>query len=600
MSADPLSAPQEKSLRRKLCLMMFVQIFIWGAWYELGFAYIPSLKFAGWQNSLIFDAFNIGALVALLFSTQFADRKFAAEKFLGVSHVVGGAAILALFFLQAPVGTNPGEVASVKIVGRGTKLTQGTGEFPNGTRVLVDNVTETDDNDRNDWSIEERAELRKYAEAKPEDRAKLAENIGKATKFWAAFEHDLKAYEAATPAEREEKKLKDPRFNVTFLVSEHKKDETGRDWAIGDAKAPLAPFWVFFALMLVHCVFYVPTISITNSIAFANLKDPAREFGPVRVWGTIGWIVASWPFIFILVNWAAVPAMGSIDPATGKEVGFTGWLGKVLGTSKTGLEASTAQRYIFLVAGLASFVLAALSPTLPHTPPKPATGDDALATLKAAKLLKHPFVAVLFLVTFIDAAVHQSFFYWTAGFLQTPANDGGVGIPANLVLPVMKIGQIAEILTMLALGYVLKSLGWRTTMIIGVLGHGARFAVFAFYPEQWAAITVNVLHGICYAFFFATVYIFVDEFFPKDVRSSAQGLFNVLILGIGPFVANQVCGELGEVYKTSTGKNYSAIFQYSMGAAFAGALILALFFHPPSEQVKEPPGESPEEIPNVA
>ena len=108
MASAELETPQEKALRRKLSLMMFLQIFIWGAWFELGFAYIPTLKFASWQNDLIFGAFNIGALVALLFSTQFADRKFAAEKFLGISHVIGGAAILGLFFLQVPVGTYPG------------------------------------------------------------------------------------------------------------------------------------------------------------------------------------------------------------------------------------------------------------------------------------------------------------------------------------------------------------------------------------------------------------------------------------------------------------------------------------------------------------
>jgi hypothetical protein len=362
------------------------------------------------------------------------------------------------------------------------------------------------------------------------------------------------------------------------VVKESKPDEI-----IGDATAPLAPFWLFFLLMFVHCIFYVPTVSITNSIAFANLKDPAREFGPVRVWGTIGWIVASWPFIFILVNWAKVPAIAEVGPVS--------WLGSALGTSKEGVEASAAQRYIFLVAGLASFVLAAISPTLPHTPPKPATGGDALATIKAARLLKHPFVAILFLVTFIDAAVHQSFFYWTASFLKTD-----VGIPANWVPPVMKIGQIAEILTMLALGYVLKSLGWRATMIFGVLGHAARFAVFAFFPEPWAAVTVNVLHGICYAFFFATVYIFVDEFFPKDVRSSAQGLFNVLILGFGPFVANLICGQLGVIYKSGDKLNYHAIFQYSMFAALTGAVILALFFHPPKEAMKEPVIDKPEEM----
>src|SRR5204862_894102 len=104
--------------------------------------------------------------------------------------------------------------------------------------------------------------------------------------------------------------------------------------------------------------------------------------------------------------------------------------------------------------------------------------------------------------------------------------------------PVMSVGQLAEIGTMAFLGYVLKNLGWRWTMIIGILGHTVRFAVFAFFPEPAPAILVNVLHGICYAFFFATVYIFVDEFFPHDVRASAQGLFNLLILGLGPLAGN--------------------------------------------------------------
>ena len=348
-----------------------------------------------------------------------------------------------------------------------------------------------------------------------------------------------------------------------------------------------APFWPFFILMLIHSVFYVPTISITNSIAFANLRDPAREFGPVRVWGTIGWIAASWPFIFILTDWARVPAFG--------DVGFTEWLGKVFGTSVEGEAAMRLKAYVFLVAGAASLVLAAFSLVLPHTPPKPATGEDSLAWLKAMKLLKHPFVAVLFLVTFIDAAVHQSFFFWTFTFLG-PKGDGGViDIPANWVGPVMKIGQIAEIVTMLFLGFVLKRFGWRTTMAIGVLGHAARFAVFAFYPEQVPAILINVVHGICYAFFFATVYIFVDEFFPKDVRSSAQGLFNVLILGIGPFAANFACGRLKAEYTVDKVVDYHIVFQYSMFAALIGALFLFFFFYPPTDRAKEPPHSTPEE-----
>src|SRR5207244_12804840 len=109
------------------------------------------------------------------------------------------------------------------------------------------------------------------------------------------------------------------------------------------------------------------------------------------------------------------------------------------------------------------------------------------------------------------------------------------------------------------------------------------FADFAYYPEPWAAISINAVHGICYAFFFATVYIFVDEFFPKDARSSAQGLFNFLILGIGPFVANLVSPRLGVLHQVrdEAGRvtlDFQAIFQYSLGTALVAALLLVVLF----------------------
>src|SRR5207247_6961979 len=96
---------------------------------------------------------------------------------------------------------------------------------------------------------------------------------------------------------------------------------------------------------------------------------------------------------------------------------------------------------------------------------------------------------------------------WTGSFLSSAPTVGGVGIPGNWVMPVMSIGQIAEILTMLVLGATLKSLGWRATMIIGILGHAARFAVYAFFPQnRELIILVQVFHGICLSFFFAYVY----------------------------------------------------------------------------------------------
>jgi MFS family permease len=436
----------------KLSVMMFLEFFIWGAWLPLIFGYLPSLNFkAGpevvsfaslsdaWNTVISFEqgwilnAFAIASLTALLFSTQFADRNFAAERFLAFSHLVGGCAMVALT-----------------------------------------------------WT-------------------------------------------------------------TTFSP--------------------------FFVLMLIHCLFYVPTISITNSIAFANLSDPQKEFGRIRLWGTIGWIAASVPFVFVLADWAKIPEFGSVD--------FVTWLGAALGTAKEGDSAKEATRYIFLASGIASLVLAAFSLILPHTPPKPAgQGGEKLAWVEAVKLLGIPFVLVLWIVTFFDAAVHQGYFLFTNDFLQR------IGVPSNWVMPAMSIGQLAEIGTMAMLGYFLKRLGWRYTMIIGILGHALRFAVFSLMPPPWLAIGIIVVHGICYAFFFATVYIFVDEFFPKDARSSAQGLFNLQILGFGQLAANFGWPWLAAEYFTPEGTkqiNFGKFFLVPSAVALGAAIFLFLFFRPPEK-----------------
>ena len=425
-----------KAIRFKLILMMVLEFFIWGAWFPLIFGYLPSLGYTPSQQSWILNAFPIAAIVGMFFSNQFADRNFAAEKFLSASHLIGGVAMLSLAWVHA--------------------------------------------------------------------------------------------------------------------------------------------FWPFFLLMLVHCLLYVPTISITNSIAFANMKDAQKEFGVVRMGGTIGWILAAWPFTFILVDWAKVHAAAP--------QGIVAWLGTVLASGLTGQALQEGTKWTFIVAGAASLVLAAFSLTLPHTPPKPVeAGANKFAWLEAVRLLSIPFILILWIVTFVDATVHNLFFNWTGRFLGTDSAGGGVGIPGNWIMPVMSIGQIAEILTMLVLGAALKRLGWRTTMIVGILGHAARFAVFAFLPQYpQLVVLVNVLHGIAYAFFFATVYIFVDEFFPKDARASAQGLFNLMILGFGPLVANTLGPILiSETFNHGGVVDFRSLWIVPLVSAIAAAVGLALLFHPP-------------------
>ncbi len=315
-------------------------------------------------------------------------------------------------------------------------------------------------------------------------------------------------------------------------------------------------FWPFFICFAIYNLVYVPTIAVGNSLAFANLKDPAREFGFVRMGGTIGWIVVSWPFILLMDAEASV--------------------------EKT--------RTIFLVAAAISFVLAAFSWfCLPHTPPnKDVKEEDRLAWLKAIKMLKTPFVFVLFIVTFIDSTIHNGYFVMADEFLTKR-----VGIGANVSMVVMSIGQVAEIVAMLILGKVLAKLGWKWTMIFGVVGHAARFAVFAFMPDfQGVIIAVQVLHGICYAFFFAAVYIFVDEVFPKDVRSSAQGLFNMLILGC-MVVASFFFVAVKERLTVDGVTDWHQLFLVPAGMALVGIILMAFFFRPPSRapsQVKSAAG----------
>jgi MFS family permease len=419
--------------------MMVLEFFIWGAWLPLIFGYLPSLGFSPGQQALILNAFPVASIVGMFFSNQWADRKFAPEKFLAFSHLVGGLAILGCGFTKE--------------------------------------------------------------------------------------------------------------------------------------------FMPFFLLMLVHCLLYVPTLSIVNSVAFSNMKNPDKEFGLIRMGGTVGWILAAWPFTFIFVNWDAVAAA---HPA-----GFVNWLSTALANPLVGDAAKAATKWTFIVAGLASLALAAFSLTLPHTEPKktPAEGaGEKLAWLEALRLLKSPFVLVLWLVTLVDAFVHNCYFNWTGIFLGTAREAGGVGIASNWITPVMSIGQVAEVSTMFILGATLKKFGWRTTMIFGILGHAARFAVYAFFPQSAAMIIgVQILHGICYAFYFATVYIFVDAYFPKDIRASAQGLFNLQILGLGVLLANTICPYLiQKVYTNGTVIDFKDLFLVPLATASVAAIALALFFKPPT------------------
>ena len=336
-------------------------------------------------------------------------------------------------------------------------------------------------------------------------------------------------------------------------------------------------FWPFFGLMCLHCLLYVPTMSITNSIAFANMKDPVKEFGIVRMGGTVGWILAAWPFIFLLANWTEVNQAVQTAEAAGSPLGFTGWLGAVFGSKLAGAELISGTRWTYIVAGVASLVLAAYSLTLPHTPPKKGEAGDSMALIKAFGILKNPVVLILWIVTLIDSFVHNTYFFHTDSFLGSDT----VGIASNWTQAVMSIGQVAEMLTMFILGWTLSKLGWKTTMIIGVLGHTLRFLTYAYMPEQSLMILVQIIHGICYAFYFATVYIYIDKCFPSDIRTSAQGLFNLMIFGLGDIVCKIFWIYVGNPIFVKDGvTDWRGVFLVPAVLSIVAAGILLVAFHP--------------------
>jgi len=349
-------------------------------------------------------------------------------------------------------------------------------------------------------------------------------------------------------------------------------------------------FWPFFGLMIIHCFFHVPTLSMANAIAFAHAKDARKDFGTLRLWGSVGWVTAAWPLVFIPIDWAKVPAMDRAG-------GFLAWLGTALSTPKSGPSMEAALTGTFIVSATASLLLAGFSLLLPHTPPATRQAEP-FAPFKAIKLLVRPSILILFIATFFDSLVHNSYYFWTSRYLQS------IGLPENWIAPAMSIGQTMEVIAMAMLGFIIKKLGWRKTLIFGVLSQSIRFGVYALGDRHllWPVIAVNVVHGFAYACFFATVFIYVDEHFPKDIRTSAQSLFNLMILGISQVASGFLWGWLGDVFATTTtvdGRalkviDYHHLFLVPFGISLVTAILLAIFFHPPQEQTtSSEPKEEP-------
>jgi nucleoside transporter len=326
-------------------------------------------------------------------------------------------------------------------------------------------------------------------------------------------------------------------------------------------------FWLAFqrelvpmtTLMLAYAFFYAPTLALSNSVAFRNLKDPEVEFGPIRVWGTIGWIVANLLVTFVRSNFQSLQ-WGVID--------------------------------VFALAGGISVLAAVLSLTLPHTPPA-RESSDPLAFTKAFGLLRDPNYRIFFIIALIVGTELPLYYVLTFPFLQSAG--GVVGITSENLPSWMTIAQVAEIFTIaFMLPAVLPIWGVRKTMLLGIFAWPARYAVFALawamHQEApwtvWLAVASLALHGFCYVFFFVVAFIYTDMVAPRDVRSSAQALINVAVLGVGMLIGGFFAGWLKDVFTTGGVTNYTLVFLVpTVITVLAGIAFALLFREKPAGEV---------------
>ena len=308
----------------------------------------------------------------------------------------------------------------------------------------------------------------------------------------------------------------------------------------------------WLGLSILYSVVYMPTLALSNSMAFAHLEDRDRQFPKVRVWGTIGWIAVSWIFPMLYLQTDL----------------HLQWMPPFLvGPEKAGVTAHLADSLRF--SALISWAYAGFCLMLPATPPK-REAVEKLAFAKAFRLLKDPSFAVLVAASLPISIIHQIY------FIQTPAFLSHLGLLDSQIGPAMTIGQFSEILVMAMLGWALTRFGFKTVIATGAFAYFVRYLIWSF-PVLPIEIQVasQALHGVCYACFFAGAYIYADRIAPPDIRNSVQTVFGIIILGGGPVLGGILSGWLATRYATpGGGVDFPAVWRV---AAFIG-LAAGVFF----------------------
>jgi nucleoside transporter len=297
----------------------------------------------------------------------------------------------------------------------------------------------------------------------------------------------------------------------------------------------------FYSLLLIYMIIYMPTLALVNAIALKQMSNAEKEFGSIRVWGTIGWIISG-----LLIGWMAWEQ----DPST--------------------------LNITYKVAAIVSALFGVYSFFLPNTAPpkagknvsfKEVIGLDALDMFKDKNYL-------LFFIASILICIPLAFYYGNANqFL----NEIGVQKAAGK----MAMGQMSETIFLFLLPLFFKRFTIKQMLFFGMIAWVLRYALFSYGNADsglWMLYVGIILHGICYDFFFVTGQIYTDQTASENVRSSAQGLITLATYGVGMYIGFWLAGVYVDKYTLSAGHNWQAIWIFPCLFAAGVSIMFFVFF----------------------
>ncbi len=291
----------------------------------------------------------------------------------------------------------------------------------------------------------------------------------------------------------------------------------------------------FYWIILVYALLYMPTIALSNSIAFSQMSDPGKQFPWIRVFGTLGWIVA----------------------------------GVIIGQLNIEKTATT-----FYLAAAISLVLGLLSFILPNTPPKAATSDASSAFGTEAFVLFKERPYLVFFIAAILVCIPLSFYY---GFANPFLNE----IKLENAASKMTLGQVSEAAFILAIPFLFNRIGVKKMLLMGMTAWILRYIFFAYGnagDNAWMLYAGIILHGICYDFFFVTGYMYTEKKAGDKIKNAAQGLFTFATYGVGMFIGTWFSGFTVDKYKVGELHNWQNIWFVPAYIAFGVLILFLLFF----------------------